>query len=326
MSHRPSSVPLARRASLLAFAAATAVGLATASAADANFLATATDPAGDAADPARDITAVAMSYDRRGGELLGAIRFRGEPAEGTRSFVTLVAGTRTATGCNGYPAAGFGSFSDEYGASWLRFDDGGGTAAAKGDADKRGGGTTVQRFEIADRGQLAGRKLDCVTATVTEAGNAANVYDAVGPIALVGQPSLGLRLSGVPRVLSPGRGRKLRLTISNAGDAPTGRVRLRLGSARGLKASPRSISLKSVAAGGTRTATVRVSLSARARTTTTLKVTATAGALQARQQADLFLRKPSSGGGGRGRGTGSCVRYQADLSGESGGSLILVPC
>jgi hypothetical protein len=43
----------------------------------------------------------------------------------------------------------------------------------------------------------------------------------------------------------------------------------------------------------------------------------------------LHVRKPTKPGGGGGGGDGTsrtCVRYQADLSGETGGSLILVPC
>jgi hypothetical protein len=295
--------------------------------AEANFVATATDPAGDAADanPSRDITATGLSYDRRSGELVGAIRLRGAPSHETNAFVSLFAGTRTPSGCNGLPAAGFGSYSDEFGASWLRLDDAAG-GGPRGEADKRGFLADVQEFQVTDQ-QLAGRPLDCVTATLTEPGNPANVYDSVGPIALVGQPALSLRLRGVPRTFGTGRPRRIKLALTNEGDAPTGRVRLKFSRARGLKIKTKTRTVKSIAPQRRRTVTATVTLSPRARSATDLKVTASAGRLIARQEATLRVRKPSGGGGGGGGGgTGSCVRYQADLSGETGGSLILVPC
>jgi hypothetical protein len=99
--------------------------------------------------------------------------------------VTLYAGTRTATGCDGVPAAGFGSYSDEYGASWKRIDDTTGAGPA-GDAEKVAYDDAVTRFEATDS-ELAGQRFDCVIATLTEPGNSANVYDTTGPIELVGQ-------------------------------------------------------------------------------------------------------------------------------------------
>jgi hypothetical protein len=309
--------------------ASTVIAVLAVSAAQANFVATATDPAGDAADasPSRDITGVGLSYDRRTGELVGAIRLRGEPSHEISAFVSLFAGTRTASGCNGYPAAGFGSYSDEFGASWLRLDDAAGNGP-RGEADKRGYLASVQEFEVNDR-QLAGRRLDCVIATLTEPGNAANVYDAVGPITLVGQPALSLRLSRASRTFGAGRPRRIKLALTNTGDAPTGRVRLKFSRARGLAIKTSTRTLKSIAPRHRETVTATVTLSHRARTATDLKVTATAGHLIAREETTLYVRKPpkpGDGGDGGDRTPGTCVRYQADLSGETGGSLILVPC
>lgn len=89
----------------------------------ADFIASASDPSGDAGDPSagRDITSVGLVYDREEGSLSGFVRFRGSPQE-TPSLLTLFAGTRSATGCDGYPAGGFSSDTDEFGASWLRLD------------------------------------------------------------------------------------------------------------------------------------------------------------------------------------------------------------
>jgi hypothetical protein len=293
--------------------------------AQANFVATATDPTGDATDatPGRDITGVGLSYDRRSGQLVGAIRLRGEPSHESNAFVSLFAGRRTPSGCNGYPAAGFGSYSDELGASWLRLDDAAGNGP-RGEADKRGYLAEIQEFEVSDR-QLADRRLDCVIATLTEPGNPANAYDTVGPIALVGQPTLSLRIAGVARAFGVGRPRTVKLTLTNDGDAPTGRVRLRFGHARGLTVKTKTRTLRSISPRRRKTVTATVTLGDRARTATDLKVTATAGRLIAREESTLYVRKPSKPGGGGGS-TRTCVRYQADLSGETGGSLILVPC
>jgi NPCBM-associated, NEW3 domain of alpha-galactosidase len=299
-------------------------------AARANFVGTATDPAGDATDPSpgRDLTAIGLSYDRRSGQLVGAIRLRGEPSHETSALVSLFAGVRTASGCNGHPAAGFGFATDDFGARWLRIDDAAGNGP-RGDADKRGFLAAVQELEVSDR-QLAGRRLDCVIATLTELGNPANVYDSVGPIALVGQPALSLRVRGTSRTFRADRPRTIKLTLANGGDAPTGRVRLKFKRARGLTVKTKAKAVKSIAPGRRKTVTATVTLGQRARSATDLKVTATAGRLVARQEATLYVRKPTKpgggGGNGGGEGTRSCVRYQADLSGQTGGSLILVPC
>jgi NPCBM-associated, NEW3 domain of alpha-galactosidase len=310
---------------LVAAIAPTALALAAVSVAQANFVAVATDPAGDAGDPspARDITGAGLSYDPRSGELVGAIQLRGEPSGETNAFVSLLAGTRTASGCDAQPTAGFGSYSDEFGASWLRLDDPAGNGP-RGEADKRGYLADVQRFEISDP-QLADLSPDCAIALLTEPGNPANVYDALGPLDLVGQPALSLSIRGVPRTFGAGRPRRIKLVVTNEGDAPTGRVRLKFGRARGLTVKTRSRTLKTIAPQQRTTVTATVTLSRRASTATDLKVTATAGRLIARQETTISVRKPTKTGGGGGSSR-SCVRYQADLSGETGGSLILVPC
>jgi NPCBM-associated, NEW3 domain of alpha-galactosidase len=313
---------------LIALLAALALVVASPPSAWANFVATAEDPEGDAVDasPGRDIVAVGLSYDRRKGELFGAIQLRGAP-EGAPAFVTLFAGTRTATGCDGYPAAGFGSYTDEFGASWLRLD-AADAVVARGEADKTGFAANVQEFEISDR-RLRGLRLGCVIATLTAPENPATVYDAVGPLPLEGRPALSVRVGGVSRPFVAGRSRRIELTLSNTGDAPTRRVRLKLGRPRGVTLKPRIRSLKPIAPGRRRTVRVTVTASARARTSTDLKVVADAGELVARGEVTLRVRKPAKPGGGGGGGNDPaqlCTRFMADLTGETGGSLILVPC
>jgi hypothetical protein len=99
--------------------------------------------------------------------------------------------------------------------------------------------------------------------------------------------------------------------------------------ARGLRVSPSTRTLAPLAAGRTRTATLRVRLSTRARASTRLRVTATAGDQRVRTEGRIRLLRPSSGGGGGGGGSTpprTCNRWMPDISGETGGSLVLVPC
>ena len=319
-----------RSRSLLAAVAATAIALAGSSAAAANFVAVATDPAGDSSDPnpGRDITAIGLSYEDDSGELLGGVRLGGDPADEADALITLFAGTQTAAGCNGTPAAGFGSYASEFGASWLRYDDAAHNGP-RGEADKRGFGSQVQEFEVTDA-QLAGRRHDCVIATLSEPGNAANIYDVAGPLPLVGLPALRLEVGGVRRDFRPGRPRKVTLTLANDGDGPTEPVRLKLSRARGMKVKLRTRSLKAIAPGRRTKVTATVTLSGRARDATDLTVKATAGDLVARQETTLRLRRPSKPGGGGGNGgdrpTQTCTRWLPDPFGDTGGSLILVPC
>jgi hypothetical protein len=304
------------------------LGLLTAPLAQANFLGAAKDPAGDAADPspARDIVAAAIAYDRRSGELRGGIALRGAPASETSSFIGLFAGVRTAKGCNGYPAIGFGSYSDEWGASWARLE-GPGPPSRSGEADKTGYLDPVQEFEISTRA-LAGRKVDCVVATLTEPGNATVVYDGIGPIPLRALPALEATLGEVSEPLRPGQQRRIKLTLRNPGDALTGRVKISFKRARGLQVqAPRK--LAPIRPGKRRTVTIKVTLNKRASNPTTLSAVIAAGKLSARVEESLYFRSPPSGGNGDG-GEGSspqlCNRWLPDLSGESGGSLTLVPC
>ncbi len=312
------------RFSLVALAA----GLVAAPAAQADFAATASDPAGDAADasPGRDITAIAFAYDRRGGRLFGAVQLRGTPQDGAGALISLFAGTRTATGCNGFPAVGFGSVTDETGARWLRIDDGSGNGP-RGSASKSGSLSNVQQFEVTDP-QLAGRRVDCVVATLTELGNAAVVYDQAGPVLLAGLPALTARIQGASHPFTAGRAYRVKLTLANPGDGPTRRVRLKAARARGLTVRLATRSLPPIAAGGKRTVSATVTLDRRARLRTDLTITATAGDVVTRAIETLYLNTPSRpGGGGRpDDSTQLCNRWQPDLSGQTGGSLILVPC
>ena len=296
----------------------------------AEFIATATDPSGDAADPSpgRDITSVGLAYDRKAGSLSGFVRLAGSPEE-FPSLITLFASVRTATGCDGYPAGGFGSYSGEFGASWLQLDSATGPPAARGEADKRGFDSEVQTFEASDAA-LGGRPWDCVVATISEPGNAAVVYDTTGPVELVGQPGLSVRVRAPDR-FKRNRKEALKITVSNPGDGPAEAVRVRLGRARGLRLSPSSRTLGTLTAGQRETYRVKARFDDRARRLTEVKLRASSGRLVAKGTLELQVRTPERpSGGGRGGGGSDipkvCSRYSPDPFGDTGGSLILVPC
>lgn len=129
------------------------VGLGAASTASANFVAAGEDPAGDSVDPSpgRDIIGVALTYDRRTGHLRGGVRLRGEPTGEAPANLTLFAGRRTATGCDGYPAIGFATQTDLRGADWVRFGAPGVPAAGTGRATKTYEGSAESTKRRPDR-------------------------------------------------------------------------------------------------------------------------------------------------------------------------------
>lgn len=276
--------------------------LATAAApAQANFVGTGQDPAGDAAGPhpGLDVVGVGLTYDRRTGALRGGVRFAAPLSNDVPANLQLIAGRRTATGCNGYPAVGFVTQTDQTGVNWLRA-----TAAGPprwtGRAVKLYEATTEDYEAIAD--ELEGVRPDCVVATLTAPDDVGVVYDVAGPFRLRGLPELELAFGRVETVMRAGRPQRIRVTLHNAGDGSTGRLRLAVAGARGLTARlPRSI--PALRPGARRTVTLDATLSSRARQFTTLRVTATgADRLRATIEDDVYLgsapRDGSGGGGG----------------------------
>ena len=283
--------------------------------ASANFIATGQDPVGDSADahPARHSVTVAPSYDRRPGHLRGGVRLAGEPSSETAANLTVFAGRRTATGCNGYPAIGFATQTDLTGAVWVKLAAPGAPAAAEGRATKLYDGP-AEEYE-ATAAALTGERPNCVIAQLNEPGNPAVVYDVAGPYPLRALPELDAQLRGLPATVRPAQTRVVRLVLRNPGDAPTGRVRLGAAGARGMTVQlPRVI--PSLRPGQARTVPVRVTLNRAAASTTTLRLTAIA-ASGPRAIADgrLQLRTPTRPSGGAGSGGGPpggsklCFRY-----------------
>jgi hypothetical protein len=311
-------------------ALAALAALAVVPAAHANFIATVEDAAGDATqpDPGRDLAALTVDYDRRTGSLTGAVALHGTPDPDAPSFITLATAKRTAAGCDGYPAGVFGSYTDEWGASWLRLDTAGATPAERGEADKRGFSGAVQSFS-AETPALVGQPFECVLAILSEPGNAANVFDTAGPVDLVGQPALAMRVT-TPERFKPNRAKRMRIRLENTGDAPTGTLQVRLSRARGVKTTPRRRALRPLAPGARKTIRIKLRLSGRARDVTDLEIKVGDGRLAGRETVPLRLRRPRKGGGGSNPGGNApsrvCTRWSPDLFGGTGGSLILVPC
>lgn len=293
------------------------IGLGAASPASANFVATGHDPAGDSLDPhpGRDIVAVALTYDRRTGRLQGGVRLRGEARGDAPANLTLFAGTRTATGCDGYPAIGFATQTDLRGADWVRLRAAGAPPAGTGTATKSFEGAG-EGYE-ATAGMLRAVRPNCVVAQLNEPGNPAVVYDVAGPYVLHKRPELEAKLGTLPPAMRPGQTRTVRLTLRNPGDASTGPLRLTVATSRGTGVKmPRAIG--GLRPGQKRVVRVKVTLGAKARTATTLRVTAVAkSGLKARDEGTLYLRRPSSPGSGSGGGGGTggdsgvqlCFRY-----------------
>lgn len=315
--------------SLSRLAVATAC-LAAASAAHAAFVGEATDPAGDSTSPeaAHDIVAAGFGYDRATGRMAAAVALRDAPYSATAATLVTYAGRRTATGCDVHPIAGFAVSTIAWSGEWLRFNEPG-VIAFRGEADKRGGSTRVQEIEAVDR-RLAGLRLDCAEIALMHPGGEPVVFDSMS-VDLRPLPGLGVRLSGLPGTVRSERRHTLLIKVTNPGDAPTGRVQVRLGALRGMSAK-RSYVIPSLRAGASRTIRVRVAFTRRARSSNDLTVTATAPRLKATAERRVRVSHPTRGGSGGGSGGGGggtpsvCTQYFPDLSGQTGGSLGLVPC
>lgn len=317
------------RKRLVAMMLVLAGGLLLAPNAGAAFIAETTDPAGDSTSshPGRDLRGAGIGFDQKTGFMVGVIALRGSPGDGGGSFLTIYAGMRTATGCNGYPAGGFGAMTDGWDAIWVRHNRPGQTA--HGEADKSGYMSDVQTFEVRTR-QLAGRKWNCLAATLTDPDNPDVVYDRIGTVGFRGLPSLRMNIQKVRRAVPVNRARRIKVIVANPGDAPLRGATVRFAGDRGVKVSPRLRRLGVVRPGKRRAVFVRVRPRKAAGTSADLKATVRAGKLVARSTRTFKVKQPrrksSGGGGGNSGGSGVCVQYFPDISGETGGSLGMVPC
>lgn len=310
---------------------AVAMLLAAGAPAHAAYVGTGGDPTGDATDgnPAHDIVGFGASYGPADGSLVGVLRLAGR-AGGANEYVRahVMVGFRTPSGCNGFPAVGLQTYPSAEGAlvRWVRF------GAADDPRPKDGfgrqqvldGGHTL-RFEVSDT-DVAGLKADCAVAWTVNEQTPGVLVDTASATVLRAQPELVAEAGKMPPSQRVGQRRKVRVVLRNPGHAKTGRIRLSVAKARGLSVQhPKTIA--SLKPGAKRTVTLTTSLTSSAKASTRLRVTASAGDLRARVDGRL-RRAGTSGGSGSGQPTPpqTCNRWMPDLSGETGGSLVLVPC
>jgi hypothetical protein len=301
--------------------------------AHAAYVGSGSDPVGDPADgaAAHDIVAFGAAYRPAEGALIGVVRLAADGA-GANDHVRihLMVGRRTPDGCAGYPAVGFRSYPSGGGAltRWMRF-------AQLGDPEPEDGfgrqqssdGGRTWRFEVAER-SLAGLTIDCAVAWTHHDESTAAFIDSTKEITLRAQPELVAELGKLPATQRAGQRRKVRVVLRNPGHAKTGRIRLSVAKARGLSAR-HAKTVAPLKPGAKRTVTLTTSLTSRAKSTTRLRVTATAGDLRSRVDGQLRLAGSAGGSGGSGGGdrpSQLCNRWMPDLSGETGGSLVLLPC
>lgn len=305
------------------------LALAGATSAGAAFMAETEDPSGDSTGtlPGHDLLGAGIGFDQKTGLMAGVIVLRGAPDPDQGAFLTLYAGMMGPGGCDRYPIGGFGSYTDnEYDAIWVQEDGPGDTRS--GGADKSTeSGAAVQIFEARAKG-LAGKRWNCLGAFLTDPDDSSIVYDTIQTVRFRGLPAISMRLPEVRRPIPLGKRRAVKLVVRNPGDGPLRNVRLRVRRARGLKVAPRRRLIEAIRPGRRKVIRLRVRLTRAGGSTVDLR--ASARAVKLRAEADTWLRlklpkkKPPKGGGSG--GSGVCVQYFPDLSGESGGSLGMVPC
>jgi hypothetical protein len=307
--------------------------LAVATPAPAAYVGAGSDPQGDAPDgnPAHDIVAFGASYRPADGALVGVVRLAADGAGADGHVrIQLMAGRRTPAGCVGYPSVGFRSYPSGGGAlvRWVRFAQAGDPRPKDGFGRQQASdGGRTWRFEVTDR-TLAGLQLDCALAWTHHDQSADAFVDTSREVTLRAQPELTATLGTLPASQRVGQRRTVRVTLRNPGHAKTGRIRLSVGKARGL-AVRHAKTVAALKPGAKRTVTLTTTLTSRAKATTRLRVTASAGDLRTRIDGQLRRASRSSGSGS---GSGSprppqlCNRWLPDITGNSGGSLTLVPC
>ena len=270
------------------------------------------DASGDGtAGPSRDVTAVQASYDDASGAIGFQITFAAPPSGSDSSLVGAAIGTKQTNGSCNTPWAFLLSSLSGTSASWVR-NDGTGSGPSGGSTPTLSGSTLSI---TASAPVLGGQAWNCAQVLVTDSA-VSTAYDRAGPFDIAAaaapppaqpapapQPTpqpkpapkraqLAVNVTGIPTTIRRNRWMRLKVAVANPGSAAARKVRLAVGSARGVSARPRARTFKLIKAGKRSTATVRVKLTGRARRTTRLAMKATAGKLVARQTLALRIGSP----------------------------------
>ena len=290
------------------------------------FAGSGADPAGDSTGPGpgQDIVGVEASYDDAG-TVTASLTLAGAPDP---LFFYLQVGKRSGTAC-GPPFAALGGYTDGTTGVWGLDTDGPDDFAADGHVTRAGSKVTiaVASARLAGRapdcvtGYVQGKAdgdpvVDEVgqpaalvasaspeptpdppgpgpapvpTPTPAPAPAPAPVQQTSTPKKQKAVAQLAVTVSGIPSTIRRNRTMSLRVKVANTGTATATGVKLKVGAARGLSATPKAITIKTLKAGRSTTRRVRVRLTAKARTTTSLTLKAT-GARRLAATGRLALR------------------------------------
>lgn len=263
-----------------------------------------TDPAGDGPAPARDIAGVEAAYDDAG-TVSASLTFGADPDP---LFFYLQVGTLSGATC-GPPFAALGGYTDATSGIWGLSGDADDDLQSDARITRAGSKVTI----TAAGSRLSGGAPNCVTGQIsTKDGQ--TLYDSVNtPAGLTAQAApppttttpapapppvtattpvpaptqqtvaaskpkpvaqLAVTVSGVPSEIKRNRTMLLEVKVANTGTAAATGVKLKVGAARGLSATPKAITVKTLKAGTSTTRRVKVKLTTKAKTTTTLTLKA----------------------------------------------------
>jgi hypothetical protein len=280
-------------------------------------------PAAHAQAPAQMLSGLSASYDVAAGAVRATATLDAPPSPAENAMLAVYVGKRDAGGvCDGAMViAAFTGHSDTSTAWWLN----GQTTTAGPPRANDGASVTITATDPT----LANQAWDCAWAKTVDPTDTEVEYDRVTGIDLaVTQPPpsptpapsgnppppaaakkaarLGVALAGA-KPLRRGRWQRVRVRVTNAGDAAARAVTLRIRPGRGAKLAKRRVRVGTLAPGGSRTLRLRV----RIRRATALTLIAKSGTLRSRARVPLTLRKrkrparppvkPPAGGGLAGR-------------------------
>ena len=265
-----------------------------------------TDPAGDGPAPARDIAGVEAAYDDAG-TVSASLTFGTDPDP---LFFYLQVGSLSGTTC-GPPFAALGGYTDATSGVWGLSGDADGDLQSDARITRAGSKVTITATSSrlsggapnCVTGQIStkdGQTLyDSVDApagltaqaapptpapptptpptpppVTTPAPAPAPAQQTVAASAPKKVAQLAVTVSGVPSEIKRNRAMSLKVKVANTGTAAATGVTLKVGAARGLSATPRAITVKTLKAGTSTTRRVKVKLTKKARTTTTLTLKA----------------------------------------------------
>ncbi|MGD9694390.1 MAG: hypothetical protein AB7V42_01885 [Thermoleophilia bacterium] len=264
---------------------------------------TVADPTGDATGGGPDIVSAQASYDDSGA-IRAVVTLAAPPAAGSVVIVQLGPGPSGA-GC-ATPNLYVGTLDATGGAAEAGYIPSPGETGPTAPATMTLSGATVA-FDAPTSPVLAGRTVACGTVAVAPSA-AASRSDITpqftltapppppepAPPAPPAAPALAVTVSGVPSAVRRGRWITARVRVANTGTAPAKKVRVTVGSARGVvRRGATARTVASIAPGKAVTLRLRLRLAPAARASSVLAVRARSGTLTAAGRIRLSVRRPA---------------------------------